>query len=179
METTKQRPKDVVINNVLVKNIQDGSDYFDDRVFIELDCEPFDSFNGKGEAVKDTNFGINARRLQQEVAPFSSEIMIADAFSNGEPIDIAIHRLATRFGTISIKREYKFKGEVREDVPSVNGVPQVYENDCWRTTITGFTPNAEMLAKVSPILYGVNGNGGLLQNPKKKEKKQITNPRNV
>lgn len=170
---TPKRPNDVVLENVKVLDVTDGSEYFDDRIFIEVDGE-FPKFDKDGNKTNGNTFGINARSALKQLAPFSNEIFIADAFGNGEPIKIAIYRLAVRFGTISIKREFKFKGEARADVPAVNGVPQTYQNDCWKTTITGFIPNMEMINKSGQLLQM------LLQNPKDdKPKAAPSNPLNV
>ena len=168
-----QRPNDVVVENVKVTAVTDGTEFFDDRLFIQLDCTPFASFDKEGKASTSNTFGINRWTLAKQIAPFSVDVRIAEGFAMGRAIKLPIFNFAISQGTISIKREYKFKGEPREDVATKDGKPAVYERDSWKTTIVAFTPNVD--PEIKAVLQT------LVVDPidKERPKKVIDNPLNV
>lgn len=124
----------------------DPKKYGKNRIFIELDGEPFDAYNAKGEACLTNSFGININTLAKAICRYNPYFNLAyvKAKALKKELRADIIALALQNSEVDVTRIHKNANDIRET--GIDG--DTYENDIWKTIITAMIPKVDDFSKM-------------------------------
>lgn len=132
-----------------IKSVAQTKDY-KDRLNVNIDKEII-SFKD-GEKTQKNSFSMQEYNLLQQIAPFSEELSVALALSNGKPIPQQLLALCLANAEIEAKRIYHAEGEERQNKDK-DGNIQIYSQQCYTTEITRVVFHLSALASAFVMKY--------------------------
>lgn len=150
VETTAAERDVVTLQGRTILRVTKGEK---NRYYFEVDGEPFEALNQKGEEVESNSFSMDLTTLCKQIG--QKHDLLSTAFSMASVskgvLNPSIVSLCLVGSKIDVKREYKNADDTRE------GTEETYGKDIWKNTITSITPNVTPMAQQFAV--------GMIMNP--------------
>lgn len=116
------------------------------RYYFEVDGEPFDGYNQKGEAVETNSFSLDLTTLAKQIGNkhevFNTAFSMAGVTRDGI-LNPQIVALCFTNSKVTIKRTHKDATDLRET--GIEG--DTYGKNTWKSTITDIVPNINQFSQ--------------------------------
>ena len=143
-ETTNTSNKNVV--ELKDRNIIRVTRGEKNRYYFEVDGEPFDGYNQKGEAVETNSFSLDLTTLAKQIGNkheiFNTAFSMAGVTRDGI-LNPQIVALCFTNSKVTIKRTHKDATDLRET--GIEG--DTYGKNTWKSTITDIVPNINQFSQ--------------------------------
>lgn len=126
-----------------VKNVTPSKEY-KDRMNVNV-LQSIIGFDN-GVEIEKPSFSMQEYNLLLQLIPFSEELAVAHALSNGKSIPQSLISLCLTNAEIEFKRHYHAAGEERQ-AKDKDGNTSVYEKQCYTTEIVNVTFHLSQLAQ--------------------------------
>lgn len=137
VQETQDETTDIIVSG---KVLNVSNSLYDNRITIQLD-KTFSSYDSEGNAVESDTFSISTYRAAQEIATIDSFTRTIKAYTLNNITPQILSMILTG-ATISVLREFKAQGELRE-----GSEEEVYSTNCYKTSIKNYKNTLDSLTK--------------------------------
>lgn len=137
VQEVQEETTDIIISG---KVLNVSNSLYDNRITIQLD-KTFPSYDSEGNEVESDTFSIANYRAAQELANVDNFARTIKAFTLNN-ITPQILSLLLTGASITIKREFKAQGELRE-----GSEEEVYSTNCYKTSINSYKNTLDNLTR--------------------------------
>lgn len=143
VETANVR-EDYVITNAIITDVKQERET--GRLVITLN-QTFKSIDFKtGEDIESNTFSIDRLAICQQLIPICDELEEADYYTAGEALPFLILKPVLKKAIVTINRQYKKKGELRENKKEGDR-DALYTQDLYKSVFTSIVCNMSDVAK--------------------------------